>query len=341
MSEVTGIPALNDLLRRYSGVRRVVIDGNGVAPALWVEGDHGTEDVADAAEIVQLLLSGIRASFSVDDEVALSSTGLALQSYAIDGVGQVQVAYARGAAASAVVTIDPPEIPRVSDLGFPEDMVERLIDHPRGLVIVGGESALASDLARALFVGVSQVKVDLAAAVISERPVARQISRTPMVCLRCDIRTGITRVEDASAYVGRFARMVLLDPSGENVSGVVSAALHLVDRGALVFAVAPGLGVSTILERWRVSAPQMGGDATWIATLAHLRAVLSIEQVSAIHGFEKVPEWLLADDSNVTGLLASEGTLAVGSILSDGVGGSRSREVKLADLRNRGHLSAA
>lgn len=327
---------IGELIQANPGARSIVIDGNTVEPMYWVVTGDGAKRVDDAATVTALL-TAITQGFASDDEVALTSTGLVTQTFAIDGVGVVVVRYARGPSASAVITIEPPSPPRLSDYGVPDQVVQWLGSLSGGLVLVGGERGTASELARSVYLEIAASKVDWAAAVIADRPLARGISRTPLLWIRRDARTGITRVGDAAAYAESFAKFVLLDIEGD-VAGVVPSALRLADAGALVVVVAPGPTTSTVLERWRVGAATLGPEATWIATLSYLRLVITAETVTGRFGQENVCEWILTEDPAVTNSLAREGPAAIDRILSSELGGSSPRKRAIDALQASGRL---
>lgn len=324
-------PWLQALLGSYPTLERAVITAEALAPTLWILDKQGWQVVGEASTITPIIDS-VRAEFTSDDEVALTSAGIVQRVRAIDGVGQITVRYVRGPSAHVIVSITPIDHEgNLSVWGIDENVTDALEKTPRGLVLVGGLTELASHAARALFTDVTSRVTEAPAGVIAAKPIARSIARTPWLWLFCDSRRGVTRVEDAAeTLVDSGAKVVLIQAPSNH--GLVEAATLLVDSGALVIAQVPGENVQSMLERWRVAIPQME-QSTWTSTVASLRLAVAIDQVAGRFKEEIVAEWLSIDGAERT-TLAREGPAGAGALL--GMAGMHSRESAIAALRSKG-----
>jgi hypothetical protein len=330
---VSRVAWLRPIIDRYPSFQNLVLNSDPLAPALWVEDENGWQRVDDPAALTTLG-NAFSASLSDDENATYTSTGVLVHREALDGVGQVTVRHVRGASGrTTIVTMTPIQMEGdLSTWKLDAGVVNTLGARGAGLVLVGGTTKLAAELARAIFTLVTTEQVDTAAAVIGPEPVARAIARTPWVWIACDPRQGVTDAEDAADSIAGVAQIVLLDVGGE--SAAVNAAIRLVDAGALVIANVNGNDVRGILERWEAAASGTSREK-WIATVASLRAAFAVEAVSGRYGQELVTEYITVDATART-TLAREGPIGVIALLA--APGARSRDTVFAELRSIGRL---
>jgi len=323
---------LKPILERFPTFESLVLNADQVKPSLWVKDGNGWQTVEDPASVTTL--GNIFSTSLTDEEEAnYTSTGLLVHREAIDGVGQITVRHVRGSIRTTIVTLTP--IQAETDLSRWEldpIVTQAIMARGTGLILVGGTTKPAAELARALFANVTGAQADASAAVIGPEPVARTIARTPWIWISCDPRLGVTHAEDAAESIAGTAQIVLLDVGGN--AAAVNAAIALVDAGALVIASVPGTSVQGVLERWEASFAAT--SERWVATVATLRAVVSVEQIPGRFQNEIVTEYLSVDQTaRVT--LASNGPGGTSALLSGA--GARSRETGIAELRKRGRAA--